>query len=123
MNSRSGHFLEIPIDTNATRRHLRRKVLEGSATDEGKPSPFSFSFTETSMESAFLLDAEVEALTTLSDLTRRRQEAAGKFPRRIELAARKIGWRRADVEAWLADPRGWAARSALAAAEQQGGAS
>jgi prophage regulatory protein len=68
----------------------------------------------------FLLEPEVAELTRLSYLTRLRREAAGAFPRRIKIGARKIAWHRADIEAWLADPAGWAKRHALAASEQGG---
>jgi predicted DNA-binding transcriptional regulator AlpA len=65
----------------------------------------------------FLLPSEVDELTRLSDLTRRRLEEAGKFPRRIKIANRKIAWRRADILLWLDDPPGWAKRDVPAAAE------
>lgn len=31
-----------------------------------------------------------------------RLEKQGKFPRRIQIGERRVGWRLADVEAWLA---------------------
>lgn len=32
-----------------------------------------------------------------------RLEKAGKFPRRIQLGANRVGWRLIDIEAWLAE--------------------
>lgn len=39
----------------------------------------------------------------LSGTTIWRLERAGKFPRHIQLGANSIGWREADIEAWIAD--------------------
>jgi prophage regulatory protein len=62
----------------------------------------------------FLLPAEVDEITRISDLTRWRLEKRGRFPRRIKIANRKIAWRKSDIEAWARDPGGWPMR-------QQGG--
>lgn len=32
-----------------------------------------------------------------------RLEKSGKFPRRIKIGDRRVGWRLSDVEAWLAE--------------------
>jgi prophage regulatory protein len=45
--------------------------------------------------------SEVRALTTLSDSTLKREEEAGRFPRRVRLSRRAVGWRAGDVLAWL----------------------
>jgi len=60
----------------------------------------------------FLLPAEVEQISRLTELTRWRLEKQGRFPKRIKLGTRKIAWRRADIEAWAADPEGWGKQQA-----------
>ena len=45
--------------------------------------------------------AEVDALTGLSDNTRRRMILRGDFPSPIQIAPRVIGWKRSDIRAWL----------------------
>jgi predicted DNA-binding transcriptional regulator AlpA len=59
----------------------------------------------------FLLPAEVDEITRISDLTRWRMEKRGRFPRRIHLSRKRIAWRRTDIEAWADDPEGWSKRS------------
>lgn len=61
----------------------------------------------TEISSQFLLPDEVGRRTLTSETTRWRREKAGRFPRRIKLGARKIGYRRSEIEAWEADPEGW----------------
>jgi predicted DNA-binding transcriptional regulator AlpA len=58
-------------------------------------------------ESPFLLPAEVDAITRLHDLTRRRMEARGLFPKRVRIGARKTAHRRSDIETWMRDPDAW----------------
>lgn len=65
--------------------------------------------------SPWLFEEELATLHPVSGSTRRRQEAEGKFPRRIHLGTKVIAWRRTDVEAWIADPEGWAAAHKLKA--------
>lgn len=36
----------------------------------------------------------------------RRLEAAGLFPKRVQIGANRVGWVRAEVEAWLNDRTG-----------------
>jgi prophage regulatory protein len=60
----------------------------------------------------FLLPSEVTALTRLRDPTRARMEHRGLFPKRIRISPRRVGWRRIEVEAWIADPEGWPMRVA-----------
>jgi predicted DNA-binding transcriptional regulator AlpA len=64
------------------------------------------------VDSPFFLPEELNARHRTSDSTRWRQEKAGRFPRRIKLAARKIAYRRAEVLEWERDPEGWAGRQA-----------
>ena len=44
----------------------------------------------------------VTATTGLSRTTLWRLERAGRFPRRVKLSTRAVGWRASDVEAWIA---------------------
>jgi predicted DNA-binding transcriptional regulator AlpA len=53
---------------------------------------------------------EVDQISLLHPLTRVRLEKRGLFPKRVRIGARKMVWRRADVEQWAADPEGWASR-------------
>jgi prophage regulatory protein len=62
------------------------------------------------MPSPFLLPNEVDHISCISDVTRWRLEKSGRFPKRIRIANRKIAWRKTDIEAWAADPEGWAKR-------------
>ncbi len=47
--------------------------------------------------------ADLPALVGLSARQVQRLEAAGTFPPRIVLGRRAVGWRFADLEAWVAD--------------------
>jgi predicted DNA-binding transcriptional regulator AlpA len=60
----------------------------------------------------FLLPSEVQEITRLRDPTRRRMEKRGLFAARIHIAPRRIAWRCADIQAWVANPENWAARRA-----------
>lgn len=68
-----------------------------------------------SQESAFLLPIEVDAISQLSSVTRWRREKTGQFPRRVKLSARKIAYRKSEIEDWQRDPEGWAKRHQVAA--------
>jgi prophage regulatory protein len=56
---------------------------------------------------------EVQRLNSLSRASIYRGIAAGTFPRPIRLtpAGRRVGWREADIQAWLNDPLGWRSTS------------
>ena len=54
------------------------------------------------MESQILRCPEVMRLTGLSKATLYRAVKAGEFPKPVKLTARAVGWRRKDVEHWLA---------------------
>jgi hypothetical protein len=69
-------------------------------------------------DSEFLLPVDVDRISLLSPVTRWRREKAGLFPRRVKLSARKIAYRKAEIEAWAVDPEGWAKRNAPAGAVQ-----
>jgi prophage regulatory protein len=45
---------------------------------------------------------EVEQKTSLRGGTIDREEAAGRFPRRIQLGPRAIGWLENEVDEWIA---------------------
>lgn len=67
------------------------------------------------MESPFLLPDEVDTIARSSDDTRMRQEKKGRFPKRIKIAAKKIAYRKSEIEEWARDPEAWRARNAVAA--------
>jgi prophage regulatory protein len=62
--------------------------------------------------SEFLLPTEVQEITRLRDPTRKRMERRGLFPERIRISPQRVGWRRTDIQTWIADPEGWAKRHA-----------
>jgi predicted DNA-binding transcriptional regulator AlpA len=62
------------------------------------------------VESPFLIPAEVDALTRTCNMTRVRMEKRGLFPKRVRIGARKMAWRKSDVEEWLRDPSAWRQR-------------
>jgi predicted DNA-binding transcriptional regulator AlpA len=68
-----------------------------------------------SPEAVFLLPIEVDTISQLSAVTRWRREKAGQFPRRVKLSARKIAYRKSEIEDWQRDPEGWAQRNRAAA--------
>jgi predicted DNA-binding transcriptional regulator AlpA len=48
-------------------------------------------------------DREVEAVTTLSRSQRWKLEQRGKFPARIQIGERSIGWWASQINKWLKD--------------------
>jgi predicted DNA-binding transcriptional regulator AlpA len=62
-------------------------------------------------DSPFLIDREVRIITRTSKMTRVRMEARGLFPKRTRIGARKMAWRKHEVEEWVRDPLGWAQRN------------
>ena len=54
------------------------------------------------MESQILRCPDVVRLTGLSKATLYRAVKAGQFPAPIKLTTRAVGWRLADVNAWVA---------------------
>ena len=50
---------------------------------------------------AILDEEKVEAVTSLSRTTRWRRERRGEFPKRVRLSPGRVGWRQADIEAWI----------------------
>jgi prophage regulatory protein len=64
------------------------------------------------MESPFLNCDEVAAVLGVCKLTLWRWRKDGRFPDGIRISKRSVRWRKTDVEAWAADPEGWAQRHA-----------
>jgi predicted DNA-binding transcriptional regulator AlpA len=58
----------------------------------------------------FMRRDEVARLHPVTDRVRARAESVGLFPKRLALAEKIPGWRRAEVNEWLSDPAGWAQR-------------
>ena len=50
---------------------------------------------------AILDEEKVRAVTSLSRTTRWRMERRGEFPKRVRLSPGRVGWRQADIEAWI----------------------
>ncbi len=50
---------------------------------------------------AILDEEKVHAVTSLSRTTRWRMERRGEFPKRVRLSPGRVGWRQADIEAWI----------------------
>ncbi len=61
---------------------------------------------ETRLDS-FLKAAEVCALAGFSKTTLWRLERSDRFPAHYVISTRATGYRRSEVEAWIADPAGW----------------
>lgn len=47
---------------------------------------------------------EVQSRTGLSESTMRRREAAGRFPRRVPMGPKMVGWYETDVIRWVTNP-------------------
>ena len=50
---------------------------------------------------AILNEPTLEDLTSLSRTTRWRMERRGEFPKRVRLSPGRVGWRQAEIEAWI----------------------
>ena len=48
-----------------------------------------------------LREIEVKKMTGLSRVTRWRMEREGKFPQRVQLGERAVGWISEEIESWL----------------------
>jgi prophage regulatory protein len=59
------------------------------------------SFRDTAAPVAILDEPTVEELTSLSRTTRWRMERRGEFPRSVRLSPGRVGWRQAEIEAWI----------------------
>jgi prophage regulatory protein len=75
--------------TNTTTTGSSLTTIMGASTrDAGEPV-------------AILDEPTVEELTSLSRTTRWRMERRGEFPRRVRLSPGRVGWRQAEIEAWI----------------------
>ncbi|NPT60488.1 helix-turn-helix transcriptional regulator [Paraburkholderia elongata] len=54
---------------------------------------------------------QVEAATGLSRSTIYQRISAKTFPPAVQLGPRAVGWRRGDIDAWLANPAGYRVES------------
>ena len=70
-------------------------VTNVSLSESGLPS------ADNSKPIAILDEEKVHAVTSLSKTTRWRMERRGEFPKRVRLSPGRIGWRQADIEAWI----------------------
>jgi prophage regulatory protein len=90
---------------------IRRSEVMGTGPSQCEKSFWLFAppwmFPMTEAISPFLLPDEVYAITRMCDLTLSRMEKRGRFPKRVRIGNRKIAWRRADIDLWVADPEGW----------------
>lgn len=56
---------------------------------------------------AILRRTQVQSLVGLSRSTIYARIREGTFPGAVTLGSRSVGWRRGDIDAWLADPSGY----------------
>ena len=49
-----------------------------------------------------LNEREVQGMTKLSRTTRWRMEKRGEFPKRRQLSPNRVGWKRSEILAWIA---------------------
>ena len=54
------------------------------------------------LDNAFLSTADVMTLLSVSRSTLHRMAQSGKFPASIKISDGRVGWRQADVSAWIA---------------------
>ena len=50
----------------------------------------------------FLREPEVKLISGLCKETRRKMEKAGSFPKRVKLGGYAVGWRKSEIDAWMA---------------------
>ena len=62
---------------------------------------WSFLMTHTETKPRFMRSQEVAAAIPYSQNHIRRLEAAGKFPKRVQIGDNRVAWNRAEVEAWI----------------------
>jgi len=81
------HYMVQKTNTRTTGMNIAA-VAEASFRDAAEPV-------------AILDEPQVEELTSLSRTTRWRMERRDEFPKRVRLSPGRVGWRRADIEAWI----------------------
>jgi prophage regulatory protein len=62
---------------------------------------------------AILRRKQVEAETGLARSTIYLRMQTGTFPQSVSLGPRCVGWRRGDIDTWLANPSGYRAPAAV----------
>src|SRR5215467_24085 len=77
-----------------------RPGIKAPAPASNAPATTEFG-THATTTVAIVDEAKVHELTSLSRTTRWRMERRGEFPKRIRLSAGRVGWRQADIEAWI----------------------
>jgi predicted DNA-binding transcriptional regulator AlpA len=86
---------------NINQRVIRRRMLTFENLEE-------LGMSNLLNDPPFMLRDEVARLHPVTDRVRARAESVGLFPKRIALAKKIPGWRRAEVNEWLSDPAAWA---------------
>ena len=74
----------------------RLSAISEPKTKEVDPRP-----AEEAARIAILDEDRVQQVTSLSRTTRWRLERRGQFPKRVRLSPGRVGWRQADIEAWI----------------------
>jgi len=72
------------------------EYLLGQVSGQGAPPPLS------SMPERILRSHEVQEITGMSRTTIWRMERRGEFPSRVPLSGSSVGWRKSEVDDWLA---------------------
>ena len=67
---------------------------------------WSFLMSHTETKPRFMRSQEVAAAIAYSQNHIRRLEAAGQFPKRVQIGANRVAWVRAEVEQWINDRMG-----------------
>ena len=74
----------------------------GQRVNEAAPvTNTSESHSASVVPSAIFDEEKVHEVTSLSRTTRWRMERRGEFPKRVRLSPGRVGWRQADIEAWI----------------------
>lgn len=100
-----------PADIQEMARQVVKEIMpllvaEIREVVKQQPSPIATTepprtVTAPSATGAVVARKELRALTGLSLTTLWRMEREGLFPRRVQLSASRVGWMRADIEAWM----------------------
>lgn len=77
-----------------------RAVVKHQPNPVSKPEPPKAAIIP-SAAGAVVARTGLKALTGLSPTTVWRMEKRGQFPRRVTLSSGRVGWMRAEIEAWL----------------------
>jgi prophage regulatory protein len=80
-------------------------------TTRAQPAQVVTKETVSSGPNELLLLNEVTARTRLSDTTLWRLEKADRFPKRIKIGFKRVAWRKAEIDTWIAGDAAGARRS------------